>query len=137
LLEGVIGFIRLPRPWSITVLPCCLDESVCEGLDEGVNDEASEGGQHNTYLYDTWALKLGIKVSFSAFKCLILKVLNMAPTQLLPNNWALVRAFEILCDEMKRQPSLNANKVGWSSLSSQPGCSLLKPFRESYKFFKD
>ncbi|RDX77743.1 hypothetical protein CR513_42080, partial [Mucuna pruriens] len=48
---------------------------------------------------------------------------------------------------MQRAPSLGVffwffslrqlEKEGWSSLSSQPRRKLLKPFHESYKFFKD
>ncbi|RDX71024.1 hypothetical protein CR513_49677, partial [Mucuna pruriens] len=48
---------------------------------------------------------------------------------------------------MGKEPSLSvffwffslhrAEKVDWTSLSSRPRCKLMKPFRESYKFFND
>lgn len=36
-------------------------------------------------------------IPFSIFLEKVLKALNVSPTQFLPNNWAFVRAFEILC----------------------------------------
>ncbi|RDX66871.1 hypothetical protein CR513_54314, partial [Mucuna pruriens] len=77
----------------------------------------------------------------------ILQTLNVAPTQLHPNNWAFVRAFELLYEDLGRAPSLSVffwffslrktTKVGWTSLSIRPKRKLLKPFLESFKVFKD
>ncbi|RDX70359.1 hypothetical protein CR513_50404, partial [Mucuna pruriens] len=82
-----------------------------------------------------------------AFERSMLRALNIAPTQLHPNNWGFVRAFELLCEDWGRAPSLGVFfwffslrkvvKVGWTSLSSRPRQKLLKPFLESFKTFKD
>ncbi|RDX89358.1 hypothetical protein CR513_28935, partial [Mucuna pruriens] len=72
------------------VLPYQLDESVCG---TPLPRETSY-----TYLFDTLSLKLGAQLPFSNFQCLVLKILNIAPTQLHPNSLAFIRAFEILCE---------------------------------------
>ncbi|RDX67034.1 hypothetical protein CR513_54126, partial [Mucuna pruriens] len=81
---------------------------------------------------------LGLKLPFTSFERSVLRALNVAPSQLHPNSWAFVRAFELLCEDLGREPSLRkAPKVGWMSLSSRPNRKLLKPFLESFKTFKD
>jgi len=40
---------------------------------------------------------LGLILSLTAFQCALLEHLNVTPSQLHPNSWAMVRAFEILC----------------------------------------
>ncbi|RDX72008.1 hypothetical protein CR513_48568, partial [Mucuna pruriens] len=82
------------------------------------------------YLYDTLPLKLGVHLPFTHFERLILHVLNIVLTQLHPNSWAFVWAFELLTIRW-------TEKVGWSSLSIWEGRPLMWPFHESYKFFKD
>ena len=42
----------------------------------------------------------------TAFQCALLEHLNMAPSQLHPNSWATVRAFEILCPYFNIWPSV-------------------------------
>ncbi|RDY06182.1 hypothetical protein CR513_09879, partial [Mucuna pruriens] len=66
------------------------------------------------YLYDTLPLKLGV--------CLPFTQLGWVPSLSVFLWFFSIRRLE---------------KVGWSSLSSQPRRPLLKPFYESYKFFKD
>ncbi|RDX58495.1 hypothetical protein CR513_62187, partial [Mucuna pruriens] len=80
--------------------------------------------------------KLGIRLPFFVFECAILRALNMALTQLHPNSWAFVKAFELLCEDMEREPPLT-DKVGWNFLSSRPKRKLMKPYCENYKRFKD
>ncbi|RDX58531.1 hypothetical protein CR513_62148, partial [Mucuna pruriens] len=106
----------------------------------------SRGGSF-FYLHDTLPLKLGTKLPFTHFERLILRALNVAPTQLHSNSWAFVRAFELLCEDMRRAPSLRVffwffalyktTKIGWKSLSNRPKRKLLKPFLESFKVFKN
>ncbi|RDX92406.1 hypothetical protein CR513_25493, partial [Mucuna pruriens] len=57
--------------------------------------------------------------------------LSIAPTQLHPNSWVFVRAFELLSEDLDREPALGVffwffstrrtEKVGWTSLSSRHG----------------
>ncbi|RDX98501.1 hypothetical protein CR513_18559, partial [Mucuna pruriens] len=98
------------------------------------------------YLYDTLHSKLGIRLPFSHFEQAVLQGLNVAPTQLHPNGWAYVRAFELLCEDLGKAPSLGVffwfytvkktEKVGWTSLCSRPKRKLFQPFLASYKKFK-
>ncbi|RDY13061.1 hypothetical protein CR513_02070, partial [Mucuna pruriens] len=47
-----------------------------------------------------------MKLPFMHFEWSVLHVLNVAPTQLHPNGWAFIRAFELLCEDIGRAPSL-------------------------------
>jgi len=48
------------------------------------------------YFYETFFTRLGMKLSLTRFECEALKWLNVSPSQLHPNSWAFVRAFERL-----------------------------------------
>ncbi|RDX63438.1 hypothetical protein CR513_58132, partial [Mucuna pruriens] len=52
------------------------------------------------HFYDTLPLELGIKLPFTHFERSVFRVLNIAPTQLHPNSWTFVRAFELLCEDI-------------------------------------
>ncbi|RDX70749.1 hypothetical protein CR513_49988, partial [Mucuna pruriens] len=56
------------------------------------------------YLYDTLPMKLGVQLPFIDFQYSILWILNVAPTQLHPNSWVFVQAFEILCEGLGKLP---------------------------------
>ncbi|RDX88896.1 hypothetical protein CR513_29439, partial [Mucuna pruriens] len=139
LLLGTMKKLLRPGPWRVRLRHCQPDESV--------NNSASPDETPFFYVYEPVFSKLGLKLPFSSFEQTVLRVLNVAPTQLHPNSWAFVRAFELLCEDLGRAPSLGvffwffrvkkAPKVGWMSLSSRPNRQLLKPFLESFKIFKD
>ncbi|RDY11334.1 hypothetical protein CR513_04028, partial [Mucuna pruriens] len=97
----------------------------------------AEGTEPFFYLYDTLHSKLGIKLPFTHFERGVLQALNVAPTQLHPNSWAFVRAFELLCEDLGKAPSLAIDRVGWTSLSNRAKRKLLRLFLESYKTFKN
>jgi len=77
----------------------------------------------------------------------VLRFLNIAPTQLHPNGWAYLRAFQFVCSALAITPTIPlffthystrpSNKVGWLSLISQSRNCLFKPYSSSYKHFKD
>ncbi|PNX58907.1 hypothetical protein L195_g059421, partial [Trifolium pratense] len=46
------------------------------------------------YLYTNVIQPLNIWLPFTTFEAEMLKVLNVAPTQLHPNSWAFIKAFE-------------------------------------------
>ncbi|RDY04812.1 hypothetical protein CR513_11427, partial [Mucuna pruriens] len=137
-LLGMAKAICQKGPWSVRVSPCRAGESV--------NTTMLADHKPCTYLYDTLHSKLGVKLPFSHFKRAVLQALNVAPTQLHPNGWAYVRAFELLCEDLKKAPTLGvffwfytvkkAEKVGWTSLCSRPKRKLFQPFLPSYKKFK-
>ncbi|RDX71497.1 hypothetical protein CR513_49145, partial [Mucuna pruriens] len=137
-LLGMAKAICQKGAWSVRVSPCRAGESV--------NISSSSDEKPFFYLYDTLHSKLGIRLPFSHFERAVLQALNVAPTQLHPNSWAYVRAFELLCEDLKRASSLGvffwfytvkkAEKVGWTSLCTRPKRKLFQPFLASYKKFK-
>ncbi|RDX82531.1 hypothetical protein CR513_36661, partial [Mucuna pruriens] len=128
-LLGMASAICQPRTWIVTVTACRSREAVYMN--------SAEGSRPFFYLYDTLHSKLGIKLPFTHFEWSVLRALNVAPTQLHPNSWAFVRAFELLCEDLGKAPTLGTDRVGWTSLSNRPKRKLLRPFLESYKAFKD
>ncbi|RDX66367.1 hypothetical protein CR513_54871, partial [Mucuna pruriens] len=139
LLLGLIKKFLRPGPWRVRLRHCQPDESV--------NNQASSEDNPFFYVYEPVFSKLGLKLPLTAFEQTILRALNVVPTQLHPNSWAFVRAFELLCEDLGQAPSLGVffwffrvkktPKVGWMSLSNRPNRKLLKPFLESFKIFKD
>ena len=61
-------------------------------------------------------------------QCALLEHLNVVPSQLHPNSWAMVRAFEVLCPFFNIRPSVSmflyffqmklSGKIGWVSLNN-------------------
>lgn len=49
--------------------------------------------------------RMGIQRSFSSFQQRILRIFQVAPSQLHPNGWAFVKAFGVMMKAMKRQRS--------------------------------
>ena len=49
--------------------------------------------------------QLHIWLSFDEFTMGVLRLLNVAPTQLHPNSWAYLQAFRLLCMALYLQPS--------------------------------
>ncbi|RDX98997.1 hypothetical protein CR513_18026, partial [Mucuna pruriens] len=111
-----------PGPWRVRLRHCQLDEFV--------NNRTSSEEAPFFYAYESVFSKLGLKLPFTSFEQSVLRALNVAPSQLHPNSWAFVRAFELLCEDLGHAPSLGvffwffrvkkAPKVGWMSLSSRP-----------------
>jgi len=77
----------------------------------------------------------------------LLRLLNVAPTQLHPNSWAYLQAFRLLCMALYLQPSPLAflyflvvrprSPTTWLSLISRLGFNRLDAFTQSFKHFKD
>jgi len=88
-----------------------------------------------------------LQLSFDEFSIRVLRALNVAPTQLHPNNWAYIWGFRMLCLGLglTATPALflhhyctrPGKKVGWLSLVSQNKNRLLAPYTSSYKQFKE
>lgn len=99
------------------------------------------------FFYANFFNQLHIRVPFTDFQAVILRELNVAPTQLHPNAWATVQAFGAGCLAAGVAPTVPAFlyyfKVrpspmgGWVSLTSVKDRTLFKPYSESYKNFKD
>ncbi|KAL5097835.1 hypothetical protein RYX36_002162 [Vicia faba] len=122
---------------ELACLPCSEEERVCWHADE----------PHFIYMYEFLFEKLLISLPFSKFQCHVLATLNVAPSQLHPNTWGFIRAFEILCSCVGVEPSANkflyffqvkvSGKVGWISANGRSGRRLLDSFYSSYKRWKN
>nr|KYP55437.1 hypothetical protein KK1_001649 [Cajanus cajan] len=80
------------------------------------------------YMYHCVFRDLGVVIPFTPFECEFLRRINVAPSQLHPNSWGFLRAFQILCSVMEMNPSLGTfmhfyqlklgePPFGWISLS--------------------
>jgi hypothetical protein len=58
-----------------------------------------------TYVYECFFTKLGVRLPYTDFQCEILRVLNIAPTQLHPGLRAFLRSFEVICGGIRFSPS--------------------------------
>ena len=95
-----------------------------------------------------WVMKDScLVIPFDDFCTDVLRYLNVAPTQLHPNGWTYVRAFQFVCAALCLTPTIPlffthyqsrpGKSVGWLSLISQVRNCLFKHFSSSYKHFKD
>jgi len=114
-------------------------ECVCHGR-EGAAEEFF-------YMYMCHFSQLHIWLPFDEFTMGVLRLLNVAPTQLHPNSWAYLQAFRLLCMALYLEPSPRAflyffvtrpkSPITWLSLISRPGLNRLDAFTQSFKHFKD
>lgn len=77
--------------------PCSNFDCVCM--------RASEEEFPFVFLYNTKFKELRLTLSFSSFQCFVLSTLNVVPSQLHPNSWAFIRAFEVLCTKLHISPT--------------------------------
>ena len=98
--------------------------------------------EYYTYMYDCFFTKLGVRLPFTDFQCEILRILNVAPTQLHPGVWSFVRSFEVICREVGFPPSAYAffsfflakkSNNSWVYMSNFSGRSLVRPYHSSWK----
>ncbi|QCD89940.1 hypothetical protein DEO72_LG4g892 [Vigna unguiculata] len=95
-------------PERVTAVECA-----CHGR-EGAAEEFF-------YMYMCHFSQLHIRLPFDEFTMGVLRLLNVAPTQLHPNSWAY----------------LPKSPITWLLLISQPGLNKLEAFTQSFKHFKD
>ena len=99
------------------------------------------------FVYSTFFSHLNIIFPFDDFTMRVLRILNVAPTQLHPNSWAILHVFRILCQIFGLNPTPESflyyynthpsTLVGWLSMSSLPGNVRFAIFTTSYKNFKE
>jgi len=99
------------------------------------------------YMYMCHFSQLHVRLSLDDFTMGVLRVLNVAPTQLHPNSWAYLQAFRILCQSLYLEPTPYAflyfydtrprRPATWLSLISRPSISRLDAFSQFFKHFKD
>ncbi|MED6162935.1 hypothetical protein PIB30_075163 [Stylosanthes scabra] len=57
-------------------------------------------------MYTRVFAEIGGRFPFTEFECAVLRQLNYAPSQIHPNSWGFIRAFEVLMDYLQEEPSL-------------------------------
>ncbi|KAK2368548.1 hypothetical protein QL285_081735 [Trifolium repens] len=109
----------------------------------GVNTQTP----HYFYMYASVVEHLNLWLPFTEFELALLNALNVAPTQLHPNGWAFVKAFELVCLGLDLEPrlgvffhfyhikSLSPGKQ--VSISSQPNRGLFSLHASNFKNYKD
>jgi len=122
-----------------SVVPSESTESVCLGR--------SVTNPPFFYMYTCLFADLHVSPPFDKFTMGVLWALNVAPTQILPNTWASIQAFRLLCDVMRLHPSHSsflsyytshpAQPVSWHSLIGRSGSVLFNSFVVSSKRFKE
>ncbi|MED6213665.1 hypothetical protein PIB30_095508 [Stylosanthes scabra] len=91
------------------------------------------------YMYTTLFIDLGVRFPVSQFECGVLSQMKCAPTQIHPNAWGFIRAFEVLMDYLGQEPLLEAKGVRKGGLVTLNGCqgrTLFMLYKSSYKDFK-
>ncbi|AES70118.2 hypothetical protein MTR_3g048220 [Medicago truncatula] len=123
------------REEDIVLAPCPPDEKVCSMRPKGVKEIF--------HMYGAVLEEFGVRIPFTLFEMDVLRMLNVAPTQIHPNSWAFIRDFEILCDALDMVPSAGVffhfygmkgvDKGSWVPISAHPGKQLFPPFASNFK----
>jgi len=122
----------------VTADSCSLSESGYHGREEA--------NQDFIYIYTCLFTNLHNSLSFDEITMGVLRILNVAPTQLHHNSWVVLQVFQLIYDLFRLRSSPQSflfyynshptNPMGWLSLSSHLGSILFAPFTSLYKNFK-
>ena len=88
--EVDVARMKLPAMEGCVCVPAGAGEPVCSGREEGE--------PNFFHFYRDVNTRIRISFPFSAFQMSALTYLHLAPSQLHPNGWAYLLAFEKLCD---------------------------------------
>ncbi|KEH16385.1 hypothetical protein MTR_0202s0040 [Medicago truncatula] len=123
------------REEDIILTPCPPGEKVCTMRPKGVKEIF--------HMYGAVLEEFGVKIPFTLFEMDVLRLLNVAPTQIHPNSWAFIRGFEILCEALDMIPSAGVffhfygtkgvDKGSWVPISAHPGKQLFPAFASNFK----
>ena len=114
-------------------------EAVCHG------HEGLEGDFF--YMYVCMFTKLHVQLLLDEFTMGVLRLLNVAPTQLHPNSWGSLQAFRLICKALYLTSTPESflyfyvtrprDPRSWVSLVGRAKISLFDGFTQSFKKFKD
>ncbi|GAU36867.1 hypothetical protein TSUD_220360 [Trifolium subterraneum] len=76
---------------------------------------------HHFYMYASVIQALNLWFPLTSFEGTVLRVLNVAPSQLQPNSWAFVKAFELICHGLGLEPSVGVFFSFYQVKSLTPG----------------
>lgn len=130
-----ISISATKREEDIVLAPCPVGETVCTMRPRGVKEIF--------HMYAAVLEEFRVKIPFTLFEMDVLRLLNVAPTQIHPNSWAFIRGFEILCDALDMLPSAGVffhfygtkgvDKGSWVPISAHPGKQLFPAFASNFK----
>ncbi|MED6159213.1 hypothetical protein PIB30_040235 [Stylosanthes scabra] len=102
------------------------------------------------FVYESIFTKIGVQVPFTEFQIEVLSEFEVAPSQIHPNFWGFIRAFEVVCREFGCPTSLNVflylfkltkpfskDKQQWLSLRAHQGRKVFEMNEESVRDFKN
>ncbi|CAI8614514.1 unnamed protein product [Vicia faba] len=78
---------------------CIPGKRVCMSRPNGVQDEWF-------YFYARVLEDMFIRIPFIDFEVDVLKTVNVAPSQLRPNSWGFIKAFEMICEVLDVTPTI-------------------------------
>ena len=82
------------------VLEACIPgERVCMSQPKGEQDKWF-------YFYAKVLEDMFIRIPFTDFKVDVLKMVNVASSQLRPNSWGFIKAFEMICEVLDVTPTI-------------------------------
>ena len=133
-----VSFIKLDAPSDALMADICgYSDRVCHGRENVPHDLF--------FVYNTFFHDLHITLPFDDFTVGVLRILNVALTQLHPNSWVCLQAFRIIYDIFRIIPtpqsflfyykSPPSTPVSWLSLPSHSGSVQFAAFNTSYIFF--
>ncbi|MED6218390.1 hypothetical protein PIB30_026353 [Stylosanthes scabra] len=106
--------------------------------------------RHFIYMYECLFSKLGVRVPFTQFEQDVLFNCRVAPTQLHPNSWGFMKAFQSVCWYLQLDLSLRAflyffhltrpfsqKKSRWASFRAREGRRIFSLYEESFHDFKN
>ncbi|GAU48211.1 hypothetical protein TSUD_404980 [Trifolium subterraneum] len=107
----------------------------------------NEQEPHYFYMYTHVLQTLHLWLPFNFFECQILRVMNVAPCQLHPNNWAFLKAFQVACEGLDLVPTAgvffcffhvkNVSPHFLISISSQPNKGCFSLYASNFKNYED
>ncbi|MED6203646.1 hypothetical protein PIB30_001344 [Stylosanthes scabra] len=106
--------------------------------------------RHFIYMYECLFSKLAVRVPFTQFEQDVLFECRVAPTQLHPNSWGFMKAFQSVCWYLQLDLSLRAflyffhltrpfsqKKSRWASFRAREGRRIFSLYEESFYDFKN
>ncbi|XP_052114713.1 uncharacterized protein LOC127745649 [Arachis duranensis] len=121
------------------------EDRVCFG-------RATEAAPHFFYMYESMVTRLGVFLLFSNFEIAVLRHCRVAPTQLHPNSWGLLKIYQFISHTLDFPTSLRIffflfhmtkpfsgqnNKQQWVSFRVIQGQRIFTLFDESFHDFKN
>lgn len=135
-----INFSSMGRERDVLMEHCSRDER--EDMDTSGDPSSLYFYLHLSVIYD-----LGVIVPFSSLETRFLTTINVAPPQVTPNVWIILRALQIICCNFNVSPSIRVLLYfyrtkflpisGWVMLHPFSGVRFLIPFANPYGDWKD